>query len=261
MAKAPTKQKVLIRDVIDKYGASNLIADVAKFLGRRCGTPSHDALISHNNYVDVWHKLYLHHEPLPFAPFEPLRRDVVRASPPVLNKRGRICERGIWDVALYLERPNMLRERSGANEDNKHGMQHFRACRVRSFFTLPAHLKYLWPGQLAYVEVFVPFDSPTSQSNQMHSTKPDLDSRNQRRTLVIPVSDIVLSCHLAPKFHQLNKDTRLSIDTDLLSSGKEFWLNHYVNHYLFQLVEYWRRRRPGLRDWLARNLRHVRWDL
>lgn len=80
----------------------------------------------------------------------------------------------------------------------------------------------------------------------MHATKPEFDSRNQHRTLVIPISEIMLACHLAPKFHLLDAELSLTADTDLLSVGKDFWLNHYSNHYLFQLIDHWRHRRPGL---------------
>ncbi|KAF8594187.1 hypothetical protein BDV93DRAFT_529469 [Ceratobasidium sp. AG-I] len=89
----------------------------------------------------------------------------------------------------------------------------------------------------------------------MHSTKPALNSRAQRRTLVTPITDIVMSCRLTPKFHQPDSDLRLSADTDLLTSEKEFWLDHSANHYVFQLIDHWRRRRPGLRGRLARQVR------
>lgn len=133
----------------------------------------------------------------------------------------------------------------------------YRAGRVRAFFTLPAHLTYLYDGPLAYVEVFAPFESPTSKYNRLHATKPDLDSRDRRRTLVIPVSDIVLACHLVPKFHLLDEELALTANTDLLAIGKDFWLNHYYNHHFYQLVEHWRLRRPGFRERLAR---HLWWD-
>lgn len=78
----------------------------------------------------------------------------------------------------------------------------------------------------------------------MHSTKPDLDSHNQQHTLVIPVSDIVLACHLAPKFNLLKVGLTLNADSRLLDTSEQFWLNHYYIHYLFQLIEHWRHRKP-----------------
>lgn len=110
-------------------------------------------------------------------------------------------------------------------------------------------------GPLAYIEVFTAFTSSVS-TNRTYATKPDLDSHNRRRTLVIPVSDIAMACHLAPKFHLLDPRLNLTPRTDLLSLGSEFWLNHYYNHFFYQLVEHWRHRQPRMLDKLRR---HVRW--
>jgi hypothetical protein len=110
MAVNPTKQNVLVKDVIRKYQASDLTSAITHFLTRRCGVPEHDVMLSPNNRLQVWHRLYLHHEPLPFAPFESPRRDVVRASAPVFGPGGRMIKEGVWDTALYLERPNQLSE-------------------------------------------------------------------------------------------------------------------------------------------------------
>ncbi|KAG9079690.1 hypothetical protein FS749_008310 [Ceratobasidium sp. UAMH 11750] len=253
MAKNPTKQKVPISDLIGNYGASDIIPATTAFLGHRLGVPSYDVLLSRHNYVNVWHKLYLFHEPLAFAPFDPPRRDVVRASPPVRDARNRLRIEPVWDMALYLEKPNRLR--SSEDVYKKHGLQRYRAGRVRAFFTLPAHLKYSFSGQLAYVEVFEPFDASASAFSGMHSTRPEYDSRNRRRTLVIPVSDIALACHLAPKFHLLDQELKLTPHTDLFAISQHFWLNQYYNHNFYRLIQHWRLRRPRMLD---RLLQHVR---
>ncbi|KAG8721961.1 hypothetical protein FRC09_007074 [Ceratobasidium sp. 395] len=253
LAKYPTKHNVPVSDVISQYGTPNIIPAIIAFLNHRIGIPSHDVLISPHNFIDVWHKLYLHHQPLPFAPFDPLRRDVLRAHPPVRGAYNRVTAEAAWDVALYHERPNQLRSRGDQGE--KHGIQRYRAGRVRAIFTLPAHLMYMFSGQLAYVEVFAPFEPTISPFYGMLSAKPELDARDRRRHLVIPVSDIALACHIAPKFHLLDKNLRLTARTDLFAISKQFWLNHFCNHYLYRLMQHWRQRQPGLRD---RLLRHIR---
>ncbi|CAE6437348.1 unnamed protein product [Rhizoctonia solani] len=249
LAAAPTVEKIRIRDVVDDYHTSNIISDITNFLTRRCGVDRPDILISPENYVSVWHKLYLHHPAPSFAPFDPVRRDVVRAKPP----RNR--EPGVWDVALYLERPNRLRATDDVYE--KHGIERYRAGRVRTIFNLPAHLRLFYPGPLAYLEVFTPFDSSPSPFTKLHSTKFDLDSRGRRRTLVVPISDIHFASHLAPKYHTLDPDLELHAYTDLLSVGEKFWLNHYYNHHIFQFVQHWRHRRPTLAERLLYNLRRT----
>jgi hypothetical protein len=52
--------------------------------------------------INIWHRLYLHHQRLPFAPFQPRCRDVVRASPPGSGGLGGPLKAGVGDTALYL---------------------------------------------------------------------------------------------------------------------------------------------------------------
>ncbi|KAG8686007.1 hypothetical protein FRC11_009685, partial [Ceratobasidium sp. 423] len=115
MAKTPTVKKLPVQDVIDRYMASNFISATTDFLIRRCRVARHDVLISPRNKVSIWHRLHLYHNPPPFAPFDPVRRDVVRAC------ASRPREPAVWDVALYLEKPS--RPHSDKDIDEKHGLQ------------------------------------------------------------------------------------------------------------------------------------------
>ncbi|KAG9080385.1 hypothetical protein FRC06_006648, partial [Ceratobasidium sp. 370] len=123
MAINPTKPNVFVKDVTTAYGASDLTNAITTFLTNRLGIPRHNIVISPYNRLDVWHRLYLHQQPLPFAPFEPPRHDVVRASAPTYDSHSRVHTPAVWDVALYLERPNRLRNQSSDNRDDRHGIQ------------------------------------------------------------------------------------------------------------------------------------------
>ncbi|CAE7232083.1 unnamed protein product [Rhizoctonia solani] len=245
MAKTPTVKRLPIQNVIDDYLASDFISATTDFLTRRCRVAPHDILISPRNEVSIWHRLHLYHNPPSFAPFDPVRRDVVRAC------ASRPREPAVWDVALYLEKPS--RPRSDKDVDEKHGLHRYRPGRVRTFFKLPAHLQFYYPGQLAYLELFAPFDAQPSPFTKLHSTKLDFDSRDLRRTLVIPVSEIIFACHLVPKFHKLPPELELHAYSDLLAAGRTFWLNHYYNHHFYRLIQHWRRLRPGLRQRLIQH--------
>ncbi|KAG8740269.1 hypothetical protein FRC11_000316, partial [Ceratobasidium sp. 423] len=214
MAATPTVKSITIQDVIDRHGASNIIPAITKFLTNHCGVPGHDILLSSRNKLGVWHKLSLYHSPPPFSPFDPVRHDVVRASP---QKRG---SDAIWDVALYLEKLNRLPSENNAEE--KRGIERYRTGRVCAFFNLPEHIQFFYPGPLAYLELFTPFNTSVSPFNKLESTKPDLDSNGLRRTLVVPVSDIFFTCHLVPKFHLLSNDMELHSHADLLSKSRNF---------------------------------------
>ncbi|CEL58463.1 hypothetical protein RSOLAG1IB_12132 [Rhizoctonia solani AG-1 IB] len=226
MAKAPTVTNMVIQDLVDRYSAANFISSVTDFLTRRVRVARHDILLSERNEVNIWHKLFLFHSAPSFAPFDPVRRDVVRAGLPTRR------DPGFSDVALILEKPS--RHRSENDVYEKYGLDRYRAGRVRVFFTLPAHLRFFYPGQLAYLELFAPFNASVSPFNRLHSTKPDLDARGIRSTVVVPVSDIVFACHLVPQFEKLDPELELHAYTDLLSISRHFWLNHYYNHHFFR---------------------------
>jgi hypothetical protein len=117
--------------------------------------------------------------------------------------------------------------------------------RVRAFFTQPAHICHHHPTQLAYLELFAPFDMGTSPIHGLHSTRPEFSS-DKCRALVVPVTDIFLACHLSPKFHLLDQGLRLDRQTDLFAHSKHFWLNHYYTHYWHLLLRHWcRQPRPS----------------
>ncbi|KAG9076112.1 hypothetical protein FRC06_009693 [Ceratobasidium sp. 370] len=200
MAKAPTKPNLRLKDVVREYGAPDLISATTDFLVNRAGIARYDMLLSEHSRINIWHRLYLHHERLPFAPLERICRDVVRASPTTLDAAGRVRNAGVWDTVLFKEKPN----RSG-----------YRPGRVRAFFSLPGHIRHQYPGQLAYLELFSAIDAGVSSFHGLNSTRVELTPSGRRRTLVVPVTDIVLACHLAPKFSMLDKELVLNSQTDL----------------------------------------------
>jgi hypothetical protein len=118
-------------------------------------------------------------------------------------------------------------------------MSGFRACRVRTLFTLPPHLQHLHPGTLAYIELFTTFNDSISLVHQMHTLS--LDRRDgRRRVLIIPTALLMMGCHLAPHFDQLDR-RQLGFDVDVLAIGRHFFLNQYYNHFFYLFLRYWRR--------------------
>ncbi|KAG8721715.1 hypothetical protein FRC08_010851 [Ceratobasidium sp. 394] len=239
MAKAPTRPNLRLKDVAKDYGAPDLISATAHFLVNRAGILRYDTLLSEYSRINIWHRLYLHHERLPFAPLEPLRREVVRASPTALDAAGHVRKAGVWDTVLFKEKPNRAAHARDAPE--KHGIRRYRPGRVRAFFSLPAHIRHYHPGQLAYLELFSPIDGGVSSFHELHSTRVELTPSGQRRSLVVPVTDIVLACHLAPKFHMLDKELVLNSQTDLFAISKHFWINQFYSHHMHLVVKHWRK--------------------
>jgi hypothetical protein len=103
----------------------------------------------------------------------------------------------------------------------------YRTGHVRVIFHLPNHLCRFYPHQLVYIELFTPFNFKPISSHGLHTTSPALDA-GKRCAAVIPLTDVVLTCHLAPHYSFLPKDILLDFFSDLLSVGRRFFLNHYM---------------------------------
>jgi hypothetical protein len=66
-------------------------------------------------------------------------------------------------------------------------------------------------------------------------------ANNVRQTAVIPLSDIVMTCQLTPRYHLMDPEYRINSSTDLLSCFDRFYLNKYSSHFMFAVLEYWRK--------------------
>lgn len=106
----PTEPGVHGASLIESYGATDVLSAVSSFLVTRLQVPPHKILLSCHHKFDVWHRLYIYHSRLTFAPSETLRRDVVRAVPASYDHSGRVIRAARFDTALYLERPNRKRK-------------------------------------------------------------------------------------------------------------------------------------------------------
>jgi hypothetical protein len=117
-------------DLIEKYHAPDLMrafkrflkAEVASVNGRdrpneidRLRVPP----LSPHNLFKVWNRFALYHVPLPFAPDEPPRRDVVRARPATRNFYGRVTRPPAFDTVLYHDRNSLHADAHGLHRKSK----------------------------------------------------------------------------------------------------------------------------------------------
>ncbi|KAF8606951.1 hypothetical protein BDV93DRAFT_436496 [Ceratobasidium sp. AG-I] len=221
----PTKRPTL-QELEDDYGAKSLVPALDKFLKPYARGRGRYFFLPHDTF-DLWHKLTLYHLPLSFAPDEPPQRDVIRIRPPIRDAHGRLKREGVFDTALFLHDPQEF------------GLHRYRAGRVRAIFRLPDRLQYLYSGELVYLELFAPFCNDDATVQGLHTTSHSRDS-GERRCIVAPIADVVLACHLAPRFRRLDSDVVLDWRVDLLADCHRFFFNHYYNFYTFQLLQYWR---------------------
>ncbi|KAG8705734.1 hypothetical protein FRC08_001491 [Ceratobasidium sp. 394] len=241
IAVRPTR-KVTLSQLVNEYGATSMERALKSFLlpyarGRW--------FILSSDEFSVWHKLTLYHHPLSFAPDEPRQRDVIRVRPPAHDERGRSLRslEPVFDTGLFYTTP----AKSGSivcifciqTALYSFVATGYRAGRVRAIFQLPNRLQYLYPGELAYLELFSPFDRNPSPVHLLHTTS-HAGSAQARQYAIVPIEHIMLGCHLAPNFRRVRPETSLDPRVDLLSETRHFFFNHYYNLYTYQLLQYWR---------------------
>ncbi|KAF8594884.1 hypothetical protein BDV93DRAFT_515438 [Ceratobasidium sp. AG-I] len=179
----PTCPCLIGDHLVSTYGTTDLIRLLTQFLKPLAHKGSAKPAVFLSNKFDVWHKLTLQHQPIPFAQHEPLQRDVVRTRPPSTDQQGRPIP-GVFDTALFLHQRDAV------------GLACYRACRVRAIFTLPPRLQDIYAGRLVYIELFTHCKTDTS-THLMQTLSHDVKD-GQRRGKVIPIEDLVMACHLAP---------------------------------------------------------------
>jgi hypothetical protein len=106
-------------------------------------------------------------------------------------------------------------------------------AQVRVIFNLPEEYgSYKHP--LAYVDWYKPFRAPVPDLN-MHQVS--LSSHNHRqRASVIPVTDIVRTCHLQP--HCGRAINRTWDTSNVLNLSPTLYVNPYLRHHDFYLFRY-----------------------
>ncbi|KAJ7205623.1 hypothetical protein B0H12DRAFT_1035007 [Mycena haematopus] len=149
----------------------------------------------------------------------------VRGEPQRMTPKGVKPEKhGQFDTVLIRQTPP---ERSQRPTDG------ISVARIRVIFRLPADLGN-YPDPLAYVDWYKPLKPPVPNI-RMHEIS--LSSRNHRQnSSVIPVSDILRSCHLIPVFGKSVDPTWTS--DRVLDQCKAFYLNPYLRHHDFFLFRY-----------------------
>jgi hypothetical protein len=107
-----------------------------------------------------------------------------------------------------------------------------RVAEIRVIFTLPSHLGN-FPHPLAYVHWFTPihvWDDAIGMYRVGRST------RNHRpHAAVVSFEHIVQSCHLVPRFGS-SPVPRSWLNGQVLDLASDFYLNRYINFYLFEYL-------------------------
>lgn len=109
----------------------------------------------------------------------------------------------------------------------------FRVAQVRAIFTLPSQYGTA-AHPLAYIEWFRPLHTWDPLSH-IFILKRSTHNR-QRHAAIISAHRIWQACHLQPKFGSEAVDASWTCD-NVLENADTFYLNPYINHSMFDLLQ------------------------
>ncbi|KAJ7075485.1 hypothetical protein B0H15DRAFT_925432 [Mycena belliarum] len=204
LAKTPPFPNLTAGEIAAEFHAPDFIGNIARFLESKSIIPR--LIPASNTTFPVYKSLSI---TLPLIPEVGSRRlfDKVRA---VRGEPAKHTSKGVFPAKAGLS-----------------------VARLRVIFRIPSDFG-LYTEPVAYVDWFKPLQAP-SPTLGMHQVS--LSSRGHRQnSSIIPVTDIVRSCHLIPVFGR-KVDPRWTSET-VLDQCKSFYLNPYLSHYDFYFFRY-----------------------
>ncbi|QRV92732.1 hypothetical protein RhiJN_20750 [Ceratobasidium sp. AG-Ba] len=228
VAKTPTLH-VTAKELVDDYGATRLFPAIDVFL--KSLDRSHQSLPAYDDQLfNIWTRARLFHSAAPFNMADGSWIDVIRAHPSRRDVFERVTRRARFDVVFI----------SGiSTREDKVGVQRYRAGRVRAIFELPGYVKHRYSEPLVYVDLYENWSPHPVAPTGLFTVKRKFTARGLRACAVIPLSDIPLTCHLAPKYDTLALDHWLEADSDVLEIFPTFFLNIFASHPLYNLLRHW----------------------
>ncbi|KAG8720582.1 hypothetical protein FRC08_018794 [Ceratobasidium sp. 394] len=217
--------------LVEKHGTTRLIPAIKAFF-RRQNLPYNDLELSLDDKFSVWYRCRMFHSPPPFKPTEGPKVETVRVFPAIVDIHGHRHRQAQFDTALYLA------------DLDKTGLFHkliiiigYRACRVRAIFELPKNLLDVCPEMLIYAELFNTFHGPDINLDLYRTSQSFVAA--QRDVVVMPLSMLRMTCHLAPQYGTATEELDLGADLDILTDCKKFMFNEYGSFFSYELMHHW----------------------
>ncbi|KAJ7238853.1 hypothetical protein B0H12DRAFT_974427, partial [Mycena haematopus] len=228
IAKKPAFPAATVASIVSDYTASAFITNLQHFLASHSIVPLLVPTIHSTFPVYKRFSLFL---PVIEEAKSAITKDTIRAvkaEPQRMTAKGvKRAKAGQFDTILVRTSPREVNDAPTAGTTNSF-CSGLGIARVRLIFRIPTDFGG-YPEPVAYVDWFKPLQQPVAGLG-MHQVS--LSSQNHRqRSSIIPITDIVRSCHLIPVFGRV-ANPRWAADT-ILDHCKSFYLNPYLRHHDF----------------------------
>jgi hypothetical protein len=238
MTKHPSWKRVTLDELEVDYGATSIRDALANYLVQ-LKNPSDMPMSRHQieqaaqsfylpfQSVAVYYKMkFWNRDPKGFTGVADVL-DSVHVRPAYTNKKKKPIP-GRFDTVLFRENVNLA------------GITGLRVAQVRAIFSIPKRLisKELpshvdLPKHLAYVELFSSFGSVPDPNHGMYKVTRVLDG-GQPLALIIPVTSVLRSVHLFPKFGPVA--SREWSSSSVLDDASSFYVNPWSDRSMYLVM-------------------------
>lgn len=227
ITKKPPLPNVPISSISEDYGAKDFLIELNKYLHSFNIAPSIPPTSESSFSVYKQVTKYLPFVSEATSSLEPIHDTIhaVKSQPGKVTVSGiKHATHGQFSTVLVCERPPT---------EGKGPLDGLRIAQVRLIFNLPEEVGSI-PHPLAYIHWYTPLQTFNEDLMMFQISR---STRNHRqRAAVIPVTQIVRTCHLIPNFGRSASTTWESHTA--LDEATNFYLNPYLRHHDFYLLHH-----------------------
>ncbi|KAI5886664.1 uncharacterized protein SCHCODRAFT_02517285 [Schizophyllum commune H4-8] len=232
VAKTAAFPRLSLASIFRDYDVDELAFHLLGFLDNEGITPLRTDLgLDSPIRFPVYKQVSLKLQHLPEAASESID-DKVLAMPPKprrVSKMGVVAQESPAQFSTVLVRERAAKEDGGP-------LDGLTPARVRLLFKLPNAIGS-YPHPLAYVDFYTPLSDSAAYNTDLGMFRIKRATRQGvQHSAVIPVTNIVRSCHLIPQFKRSVDRTWTA--TNVLDEAPHFYLNPYLRHHDFYLLRY-----------------------
>ncbi|KJA28252.1 hypothetical protein HYPSUDRAFT_129651 [Hypholoma sublateritium FD-334 SS-4] len=227
LAKKPAFVGASAQSITSDYGAINFVHHFNDYLAR--AYPGARVAAMDSTTFSLYKKVTLK-LPVIFEVSETRIQDSIYATKPT---RSSVTTQGIKRGQPAKTSTVLVRIRQA--DPTKGPLDGLQAAQVLVIFSMPEQFANS-DTALAYVVWFKPFRTPAADIGMF--TTANSTRNHRRRASVIPLTDIIHSCHLIPVFGSASATDLGWTSTTSLQEASSFYLNPYLRHYDFYFYRY-----------------------